>query len=130
MPRDFSRAARIADQIQRDLSELIRKELKDPRVGLVTITGVEVTRDLSHAKVYITTLAGAESAERSIQALQHAAGFLRTQLSQTLKVRSIPQLHFVYDASVERGARLSQLIDQAVASEGARGAASGEDDEV
>ena len=116
--------------MQRDLSDLIRKELKDPRVGLVTITGVEVTRDLSHAKVYITTLAGAESGERSIQALQHAAGFLRTQLSQTLKVRSIPQLHFVYDASVERGARLSQLIDQAVASEGARGAASGEDDEV
>jgi len=130
MPRDFSRAARIADQIQRDLSELIRKELKDPRVGLVTITSVEVTRDLSHAKVYVTTLAGAESGERSIQALQHAAGFLRTQLSQTLKVRSIPQLHFVYDASVERGARLSQLIDQAVAGEGARAAAGGEDDEV
>ena len=130
MPRDFSRAARIADQIQRDLSELIRKELKDPRVGLVTITGVEVTRDLSHAKVYITTLAGAESGERSIRALQHAAGFLRTQLSQTLKVRSIPQLHFAYDASVERGARLSQLIDQAVAGEGARAAAAGEDDEV
>ena len=130
MPRDFSRAARLADQIQRDLSELIRKELKDPRVGLVTITGVEVTRDLSHAKVYITTLAGAESGESSIQALQHAAGFLRTQLSQTLKVRSMPQLHFVYDASVERGARLSPLIDQAVASEGARAAAGGEDDEV
>ena len=130
MPRDFSRAARIADQIQRDLSDLIRKELKDPRVGLVTITAVEVTRDLSHAKVYITSLTGAESTDRSIQALQHAAGFLRTQLSHTLKVRSIPQLHFVYDASVERGARLSQLIDQAVAGEGPRAAAGGEDDEV
>ena len=93
MPRDFSRAARIAHQIQRDLSDLIRKELKDPRVGLVTITAVEVTRDLSHAKVYITSLAGAESTDQSIQALQHAAGFLRTQLSHTLKVRSIPQLH-------------------------------------
>ena len=130
MPRDFSRAARIADQIQRDLSDLIRKELKDPRVGLVTITAVEVTRDLSHAKVYITSLTGAESTDRSIQALQHAAGFLRTQLSHTLKVRSIPQLHFVYDASVERGARLSQLIDQAVAGEGAGAAAGGEGDEV
>ena len=130
MPRDFSRAARIADQMQRDLSDLIRKELKDPRVGLVTITGVEVTRDLSHAKVYITSLSGAESTDRSIQALQHAAGFLRTQLSHTLKVRSIPQLHFVYDASVERGARLSQLIDQAVAGEGAHAAPGGDDDEV
>jgi ribosome-binding factor A len=128
MPRDFSRAARIADQMQRDLSDLIRKELKDPRVGLVTITAVEVTRDLSHAKVYITSLAGAESTDQSIQALQHAAGFLRTQLSHTLKVRSIPQLHFVYDASIERGARLSQLIDQAVAGEGVH-AAPGEDDD-
>jgi ribosome-binding factor A len=130
MPRDFSRAARIADQMQRDLSDLIRKELKDPRVGLVTITAVEVTRDLSHAKVYITSLSGAESTDRSIQALQHAAGFLRTQLSHTLKVRSIPQLHFVYDASVERGARLSQLIDQAVAGEGVHAAPGGDDDEV
>ena len=116
--------------MQRDLSDLIRKELKDPRVGLVTITAVEVTRDLSHAKVYITSLSGAESTDRSIQALQHAAGFLRTQLSHTLKVRSIPQLHFVYDASVERGARLSQLIDQAVAGEGVHAAPAGDDDEV
>jgi ribosome-binding factor A len=130
MPRDFSRAARIADQIQRDLSDLIRRELKDPRVGLVTITAVEVTRDLSHAKVYITSLSGAESTDRSIQALQHAAGFLRTQLAHTLKVRSIPQLHFVYDASVERGARLSQLIDQAVAGEGEGAAAGGAGDEA
>jgi ribosome-binding factor A len=130
MPRDFSRSARIADQIQRDLSDLIRKELKDPRVGLVTITTVEVTRDLSHAKVYITSLAGAEATDRSVQALQHAAGFLRTQLSHTLKVRSIPQLHFVYDASVERGARLSQLIDQAIAGEGVHAAPGGDDDEV
>jgi len=130
MPRDFSRAARIADQIQRDLSELIRRELKDPRVGLVTITAVEVTRDLSHAKVYVTSLAGAESADRSIQALQHAAGFLRSQLSHTLKIRSIPELHFVYDASVERGARLSQLIDRAVAGEGAHVVAGGEGDDA
>jgi ribosome-binding factor A len=123
MPRDFSRAARIADQIQRDLSDLIRQDLKDPRVGLVTITSVEVSRDLSHAKVYVTSLAGLESTERSIQALQHAAGFLRTQLSHSLKVRSIPQLHFMYDESVERGARLSLLIDQAVADDGERAAA-------
>jgi ribosome-binding factor A len=123
MSRDFSRAARIADQIQRDLSDLIRQDLKDPRVGLVTITGVEVSRDLSHAKVYVTSLAGLESTERSIQALQHAAGFLRTQLSHSLKVRSIPQLHFMYDESVERGARLSLLIDQAVADDGERATA-------
>ena len=115
MPRDFSRAARIADQIQRDLSDLFRQELKDPRVGLVTITAVEVSRDLSHAKVYVTSLAGAESTEQSVEALQHAAGFLRSQLARTLSVRTVPQLHFVYDVSVERGVRLSNLIDEAVA---------------
>jgi ribosome-binding factor A len=115
MPRDFTRAARIADQIQRDLSDLIRQEVKDPRIGLVTITAVEVSRDLSHAKVYVSSLGGVASSEQSVYALQHAAGFLRSQLAQTLKVRSIPQLHFIYDVSVERGARLSQLIDQAVA---------------
>jgi ribosome-binding factor A len=115
MPRDFSRAARIADQIQRDLSDLFRQELKDPRVGLVTITAVEVSRDLSHAKVYVTSLTGAESTEQSVEALQHAAGFLRSQLARTLNVRTVPQLHFVYDVSVERGVRLSNLIDEAVA---------------
>ena len=115
MAREFSRASRIADQIQRDLSEVIRLELKDPRVGLVTITSVDLTRDLSHAKVYVTALGEADAAERAIGALQHAAGFLRSQLARTLKVRVLPQLQFVYDASVERGIRLSQLIDQAVA---------------
>jgi ribosome-binding factor A len=118
MPREFSRAARIADQIHRDLSSLIREEVKDPRVGLVTITAVEVNRDLSHAKVYVSSLAEAASAEQSVEALQHAAGFLRSQLSRTLKIRSVPQLQFLYDASVERGVRLSHLIDEAVASSG------------
>jgi ribosome-binding factor A len=117
MPREFSRASRIADQIQRDLSGLIRQEIKDPRVGLVTITAVDVTRDLSHAKIYVSSLADAAAAEQSVEALQHAAGFLRRQLGRTLKIRSIPQLQFLYDASVERGVRLSHLIDEAVASD-------------
>jgi len=115
MPREFSRAARIADQIQRDLSVLIRQEVKDPRVGLVTITAVEVNRDLSHAKVYVSSLAEVASTEQSVEALQHAAGFLRRQLGRGLKIRSVPQLQFLYDASVERGVRLSHLIDEAVA---------------
>lgn len=118
MPREFSRAARIADQIQRDLSGLIRQEVKDPRVGLVTITAVEVNRDRSHAKVYVSSLAEVTATEQSVEALQHAAGFLRSQLSRTLKIRSVPQLQFLYDASLERGVRLSHLIDEAVASSG------------
>jgi ribosome-binding factor A len=118
MPREFSRAARIGDQIQRDLSDLIRQEVKDPRVGPVTITAVEVNRDLSHAKVYISSLAEAASTEQSVETLQRASGFLRRQLSRTLKIRSVPQLEFLYDASVERGVRLSRLIDEAVAGSG------------
>lgn len=117
MPREFSRATRVADQIQRDLSDLIRQEVKDPRVGLVTITAVDVTRDLSHAKVYVSSLAQAEVTEQSVEALQHAAGFLRSQLSRTLKIRTVPQLQFIYDVSLERGVRLSHLIDEAVAAD-------------
>ena len=115
MPRDFPRASRLADQIQRDLSELVRMEIKDPRVGLVTITSVDVSRDLSHAKVYVTSLGDTASGEQAVAGLQHAAGFLRSQLARTLKARITPQLQFVFDASVERGIRLSQLIDEAVA---------------
>ena len=113
MPRDFSRSSRIADQIQRDLSEAIRTELKDPRVGMVTITAVEVSRDLSHARVFVTSLAGAEAMEESLRALRHAAGFLRSRLAHTLSARTVPELQFVYDESVERGIRLSRLIDEA-----------------
>ena len=82
----------------------------------MTITAVEVTRDLSHAKVYVSSLAEAALAEQSVEALQHAAGFLRSQLGRTLQIRTIPQLQFLHDPSVERGARLSHLIDEAVAS--------------
>jgi ribosome-binding factor A len=113
MPREYSRSSRIADQIQRDLSEAIRTELKDPRVGMVTITAVEVSRDLSHARVFVTSLAGAEAMEESLGALRHAAGFLRSFLARTLRLRTVPELQFVYDESVERGIRLSRLIDEA-----------------
>ena len=113
MPRAFPRSTRLADQIQRDLADLIRLEVRDPRLGLVTITSVEVTRDLSHAQVFVTSLSDPEATE-SVRALQHAAGFLRSRLAQTLKLRTVPELRFVYDASVERGIRLSKLIDQAV----------------
>lgn len=114
MPKDFSRAQRIAEQIQREMAELIRLELKDPRVGLVTITGVEVTQDYEHAKVFFTLLGEAQQAADSLVGLQRAAGFLRSQLSRRMQLRIIPQLHFIYDESVERGIHLSKLIDEAI----------------
>ena len=108
------RSERIADEIQRSLAEVIRLEVRDPRVGMVTLTGVELSRDQSHAKVFFTVL-GAESAiEDALEGLQRAAGFLRSELAHRLTTRKVPELHFAYDESVERGMRLSRLIDEAV----------------
>lgn len=108
------RQARIADQIQRELAELVRLEVRDPRVGMVTITGVELSRDQSHAKVFFTVLGAASDVEQAREGLQRAAGFLRTQLAHRLTTRTVPGLAFQYDESVERGVRLSRLIDEAV----------------
>ncbi|RFA38133.1 30S ribosome-binding factor RbfA [Alkalilimnicola ehrlichii] len=105
----------MGDQIQRELAELIRDEVRDPRVGMVTVSGVDVTRDLAHAKVYVTPLGGnREEGVELAEALNHASSFLRKLLGQRLRLRTVPALKFVYDESFERGARLSALIDQAV----------------
>ena len=115
MPKDFSRTRRIAEQIQRELAEIIRHEMKDPGVGgLVTITEVEVSPDHSHAKVFFTRLGDESLIQETSAGLRRAAGFLRTKLAQRLKLRTVPQLEFKYDVSVERGVRLSRLIDEAV----------------
>ena len=115
MAREFPRSRRIAEQIQRELSDIIRVGLKDPRVGMITITDVEMTLDNAHAKVFFTVLGQQPRIDEAAAGLQHAAGYLRSQLAQRIKIRVVPQLHFEYDASVERGIRLSQLIDAAVA---------------
>jgi len=115
MAKNPSRLARIGDQIQKDLAALLRTEIKDPRVGMITLTGVEVSRDHRHAKVYFTCMGGPEEVSRTEAGLQHAAGFLRSQLAAGLRLRIVPELHFVHDESVERGMRISKLIDDAVA---------------
>ena len=120
MPKDFPRARRVADQMQRELSELIRLEVKDPRVGMLTITEIEVTRDMDHAKVFFTTLGGKPEHDACLEGLQRASGFLRTHLSQRMQLRQVPKLSFVYDHSVERGVQLSQLIETAVAEDRTR----------
>jgi len=109
------RAQRVGDQIQRELAELLATEVKDPRVGRVTVTAVEVAGDFAHAKVFFTHLAGKDHAAEAIAALTRTAGFLRSELARRLDLYSVPQLHFVYDDSIESGMRLSSLIDQAVA---------------
>jgi ribosome-binding factor A len=108
------RRARIADQIQRSLADVIRLELRDPRVGMVTLTGIEISRDQSHAKIFFTVLGPPSAAADAPEGLQRAAGFLRSSLAHRMSTRTVPELHFEYDESVERGVRLSRLIDEAV----------------
>lgn len=117
MAKEYSRTQRIADQMQRELALLIQREVRDPRVGMITVTATEVSRDLAHAKVFITLMGEAtdEDIALNLVALKDAAGFLRVQLGRTMKLRSIPQLHFHYDESVRRGVHLSSLIERAVA---------------
>ena len=118
MPRKASsvpnRGFRVADQIQRDVAELIARELKDPRVGMVTINAVEVTPDYAHAKVFFSLLTG--NPEETQQGLNAAAGFLRTGLFKRLHIHTVPTLHFVFDRTVERAADMNALISKAVAS--------------
>ncbi len=115
MKKPSQRAQRAADQIQRELMQLLRDEVKDPRVGRVTVTQVEVAADMGHAKVYFTHLAGREHADEAVKALERTAGFLRSELARRVSLYTVPQLHFVYDDSIESGMRLAQLIDDAVA---------------
>jgi ribosome-binding factor A len=118
--QDYHRSDRVADQMQRELAELIRLEVKDPRVGMVTLSGVEVSRDLAHAKVFFTQLEGEEKGQEAQTGLNHAAGYLRRALGHRLRLRSVPSLRFIYDDTPERGARISALIDSAIAEDAAR----------
>jgi ribosome-binding factor A len=109
-----NRAFKVADQIQRDLTELIARELKDPRVGMVTVQAVEVTPDYAHAKVFFSVLVG--DPDQCEVALNQAAGFLRNGLFKRLQIHTVPTLHFLFDRTTERAADMNALIAQAVAS--------------
>lgn len=111
MSNQFKRTDRVAEMLQRKLSLIIQQEIKDPRLPhFVTISGVKVSGDLSHAKVYFTVLN--ENVELTAQILNTASSYLRTALARSSKMRTVPQLHFVYDESIEYGKRLSKLIDE------------------
>jgi ribosome-binding factor A len=111
------RGLRVADQIQRDLSEIIAFELKDPRVGMITITEVQVTPDYAHAKVFFTMLNDDPAVIQStIDGLAKAAGYMRAQLGRRLSIHTLPALHFFHDGSTARGIEMSKLIDQALSS--------------
>lgn len=117
MPRESNRLDRINDQLKRELAQLIQNEVRDPRIGMVSITDVKVSRDLAHAEVYVTFLGKADAAEseEALDTLNRAAGFLRTLLAKEIRLRTTPRLKFRYDESLVRGAYLSGLIEEAVA---------------
>lgn len=114
MPKEYSRSQRVVEQIHRELAELIRLEVKDPRVGFITLTGVEITPDYAHAKVFFTSMTGEAAVPEILQGLRRASGFLRRELGRRVRIHTTPELHFHYDRSVEEGSRLSQLIDEVV----------------
>ncbi|TAH41264.1 MAG: 30S ribosome-binding factor RbfA [Betaproteobacteria bacterium] len=120
MPKEYSRSQRVVEQIRRELAELIRLEVKDPRVGFITLTDVEITPDYAHAKVYFTSMTGEADVPEILQGLRRASGFLRRELGRRVRIHTTPELHWHYDRSVEEGSRLSKLIDDVVREDEAR----------
>lgn len=118
MPKEFSRTQRVAELIRRELATVMAREMDDPRVRFVSVTAVDVSKDLRNAKVYVTHLDTADDPAIDIRSLQKAAGFLRKRLADALNLRTIPALTFVHDDSIERGVRLSRLIERSVAENG------------
>ena len=113
MPREFSRNQRLGAQILRTLSELLRFEIKDPSLNGISLTAVEMTRDLSLASVYFSLLNPDDEADVVLQGLRRASGFLRSKLGNELKIRHVPDLRFMHDDSVAHGIEISKLIDKA-----------------
>jgi ribosome-binding factor A len=113
MPREFQRSTRVAEQLQRELAGLIGRVLEDPRAGLVTVTAVEVSKDLAYAKVFVSSLGEGLKHDELVAKLQQGAGFLRHELGRAMRLRIIPELRFQYDETEERAARLEALIARA-----------------
>ncbi|MEI7446780.1 MAG: 30S ribosome-binding factor RbfA [Burkholderiales bacterium] len=108
------RSVRVAEQIHQELAQIIAREVKDPRIGMVTLTSVEITPDYAYATVHFTVLPGDdETIARTLEGLRRSAGFMRSQLGRRVRIHTNPELRFVHDRSVERGVGLSRLIDEA-----------------
>ena len=121
MPREFTRAERVSDAVQQELAVLIRDEVRDPRVGMVSVTDVDVSRDLAYAKIHVTFVGDRDQEEidQAVRALNGAAGYLRKLLAASIKLRITPKLTFIYDESGRRGQHLSALIDYAMSTQDA-----------
>ncbi|MCU4676745.1 30S ribosome-binding factor RbfA [Catenovulum sp. 2E275] len=133
MARDFSRAERVAQQIQKDVAQILQRDLKDPRIGMVTVSAVEVSKDLAYAKIFISALLQEdEKAQAAVKQLNESAPFVRSVLAKSMRMRVVPSIKFYLDTSVNEGLRMSKLVDDAIASDNrkAKSGSTDEDDSV
>ena len=133
MAREFSRTRRVGQQIQREIALILQREVKDPRIGMVTVSDVEVSRDLNYAKIYVTFLQLENDAERikeGLQGLTEAAGYIRSLLGSAMRLRVVPELRFYYDQTLVEGMRLYNLVTNTVREDKRRMAESGRDEEA
>jgi ribosome-binding factor A len=122
MAKEFGRPQRLADYLRKEISQIIQKEMRDPRIGMVGVTDVEVSKDLLHARVYVTVFGkdSHEQMQEPLKVLNNAAGFLRSRIAQDATLRATPSLRFYFDESIVRGSHLSSLIDEAIQTDKAR----------
>lgn len=131
MAREFSRTQRVAQEMQKEIAIILQREVKDPRIGMATVSGVEVSRDLAYAKVFVTFLndGDEESVKGGLKALHDASGFIRSLLGKAMRLRVVPELTFAYDNSLVEGMRMSNLVTNVVRKDDERRAAAGEDED-
>jgi ribosome-binding factor A len=126
MPREFSRSQRLAEQLRRELAEIVREEIKDPRLGFVSFTEVRLSRDLSHAIIYCSVFhadgSTPDKQQESIEVLNHAVGFIRKEIARRVRARIVPTLKFVLDDSISRGEAMDELISKAISRDKKHGA--------
>ena len=131
MAREFSRTQRVAQEMQKEIAIILQREVKDPRVGMATVSGVEVSRDLAYAKVFVTFLNDNEPdrIKNGIKALQDASGFIRVLLGKAMRLRVVPELTFSYDNSLVEGMRMSNLVSNVVRNDAEKRSAAGDERE-
>ncbi len=130
MAKEFSRSQRVAQQIQKEIAGILQRDVKDPRIGMVTVSSVEVSKDLAYASVFVTLLNfNDEGIEESMKGLREASGYVRMLLGKALRLRIVPEIKFVYDNSLVEGLRLSGLVSQAVNQDKQKQQQSGRDEE-
>ncbi|ACT08276.1 MULTISPECIES: 30S ribosome-binding factor RbfA [Dickeya] len=131
MAKEFSRTQRVAQEMQKEIAIIIQREVKDPRVGMATVSGVEVSRDLAYAKVFVTFLNDnePEQVKAGVKALQDASGFIRMLLGKAMRLRVVPELTFSYDNSLVEGMRMSNLVTSVVKRDAERRAPDADDEQ-